>query len=122
MLQTEFAFRLPCGYIDAQGNLHRDGMMRRATALDEVAPLQDPRVRVNEAYISILLLSRVITRLGSLPQVDVEVVERLFATDFIYLQDMYTRVNATSSQVIETQCPKCATRFVLDLTERYDES
>jgi len=120
MLQTEFAFTLPCGFIDERGDLHRQGVMRRATALDEVEPLQDPRVRANEAYVSILLLSRVITSLGTLPHVSVEVVERLFATDFIYLQDLYTRVNETSGQIVETQCPNCATRFVLDLTERYE--
>lgn len=120
MLQTEFAFTLPCGYIDERGNLHRQGVMRRATALDEVEPLQDPRVRANEAYLSILLLSRVITRLGELPRVGVEVVERLFATDFIYLQDLYTRVNETSGEIVETQCPNCGTRFAIDLTERYE--
>lgn len=116
MLQTEFEFTLPCGYVDEQGNLHRQGVMRRATAIDEVEPLNSPRVRSNEAYLSILLLSRVITRLGGLPEVGPAVVERLFATDFIYLQNLYAQINASEAELIETQCPTCGTRFVLDPT------
>src|SRR5262245_14485031 len=77
MLQTEFEFTLPCGYVDEQGNLHRQGIMRRATALDEVDPLGNPRVRANEAYLSILLLGRVIVRLGTLTEIGTAVVERL---------------------------------------------
>jgi len=114
MLQTEFEFTLPCGYIDEQGNLHRQGIMRRATALDEVAPLPDPRVRANEAYLTILLLCRVITRLGALAQIGPAVIERLFASDFTYLQDLYTQVNATGPSLIETACPTCGTSIVLD--------
>jgi hypothetical protein len=117
MLQTEFSFSLPCGYVDEQGNLHREGVMRRATALDEVEPLRDPRVRANEAYLSILLLSRVITRLGTISPVGVAVVERLFATDFIYLQDLYERMNEADGGLVETQCPTCGARFMLNLLE-----
>lgn len=118
MLQTEFEFTLPCGYVDEQGTLHRQGVMRRATALDEVAPLNDPRVRTNEAYLSILLLTQVITRLGTLTAISTSVIEQLFATDFVYLQDLYMRVNATETNLLETQCPTCGTRFVLDPTEQ----
>jgi hypothetical protein len=117
MLQTEFRFTLPCGYVDAAGNLHRDGVMRRATALDEVEPLADPRVRANEAYVSILLLSRVIARLGDLTLVTPAVVESLFASDFSYLQDLYLQVNE-GRELIETACPSCGTRFTLD--QSYD--
>ena len=115
MLQTEFEFTLPCGYIDAHGNLHRQGTMRLATALDEVEPLQDARVRVNEAYLSILLLSRVITRLGDISQVNPAIVEKLFSADMAYLQDLYIQVNDASRDLVETQCPSCGTRFALDL-------
>jgi len=115
MLQTEFEFTLPCGYIDAHGNLHRQGTMRLATALDEVEPLQDVRVRVNEAYLSILLLSRVITRLGDISQVNPAIVEKLFSADVAYLQDLYIQVNDASRDLVETQCPSCGTRFALDL-------
>lgn len=115
MLQTEFRFTLPQGYVDEQGNVHREGTMRRATALDEIEPLRDPRVRANEAYLAIMLLSRVITRLGTLRPVPVTVVERLFASDFIYLQDLYSRMNESSGGVIETECPTCGTRFMLDI-------
>jgi hypothetical protein len=115
MLQTEFDFTLPCGYVDERGNLHRQGKMRRATALDEVAPRQDERVRANEAYLPILLLSRVVTRLGGVAPVTPPVVERLFATDFTYLQDLYLRVNGVEPDLVETECPSCGARFALDL-------
>ncbi len=116
MLQTEFEFTLPCGYIDAQGNLHRQGRMRRATAFDEVEPLRDPRVQTNAAYLSILLLGRVITHLGTISPVSPALIEQLFVTDFIYLQQLYTQVNAAAPEIIETQCPACATQFTLSPT------
>ena len=116
MLQTEFEFTLPRGYVDAQGNLHRHGTMRLATALDEIEPLQDARVRTNEAYLSILLLSRVITRLGDIRPVSAAIVEGLFAADIAYLQDLYIQVNDFGTGLVETQCPHCGTRFALDLT------
>ena len=116
MLQTEFEFTLPHGYIDAQGNLHRRGTMRLATALDEIEPLQDARVRANEAYLSILLLSRVITCLGDIRPVHVTTVEGLFSTDMTYLQNLYIQVNEKGTSLIETACPSCGTHFALDLT------
>lgn len=116
MLQTEFEFMLPRGYVDAQGNLHRHGTMRLATALDEIEPLQDARVRANEAYLSILLLSRVITRLGDIRPVSASIVEGLFAADIAYLQDLYIQVNDSGTGLVETQCPHCGIRFALDLT------
>ncbi len=117
LLQTEFEFTLPRGYVDEQGTLHRHGSMRLATAIDEIEPLQDPRVRANEGYLSILLLSRVITRLGDLGHPTAEVIERLFSSDFAYLQELYRRINEMESSVIETQCPTCGSRFALDLAE-----
>ncbi len=115
MLQTEFEFTLPRGYVDAQGNLHRRGAMRLATALDEIEPLQDARVRANEAYLSILVLSRVITRLGEIRQVSPALVEGLFSADLAYLQRLYVQVNDTGTSLVETQCPTCGTRFALDM-------
>ena len=115
LLQTEFAFSLPCGYVDEHGGLHRAGTMRLATALDEVDPLRDPRVQANQAYVSILLLSRVIARLGEISPVSPAVVERLFSADFAYLQDLYVRVNDSGSSLVETRCPSCGTRFALDV-------
>jgi hypothetical protein len=121
MLQIEFEFTLPCGYVDAQGNLHRSGVMRRATALDEIEPLADPRVRANEGYLVILLLSRVIVRLGTLTAVTPAIMEQLFSTDFAFLQDLYSQVNELESSLIETQCPNCQTRFALNLLEGASE-
>ncbi len=115
MLQTEFEFTLPRGYIDAYGNLHRRGTMRLATALDEIEPLQDARVRANEAYLSILMLSRVITRLGDMRQVSPTIIEGLFSADMTYLQDLYIQVNDEGTNLVETQCPACGTHFALDL-------
>jgi hypothetical protein len=93
MLQTEYEFTLPLGYVDQDGELHRDGTMRLATAADEILPLKDPRVRSNEAYLIVILLSRVVERLGSVPQVTPKVVEGLFAADLAYLQELYNRIN-----------------------------
>lgn len=117
MLQTEFEFELPCGYVDERGTLLRHGAMRLSTALDEVEAIQDVRVRENEAYLSILLLSRVVSRLGDLPAVTPAVIERLFSPDFVYLQDLYVRVNEIGAGGIETECPACGTRFGVDLRD-----
>jgi len=105
MFQTEFEFTLPCGYLDAEGTLHREGVMRRATAADEILPLKDPRVQSNEAYVVIILLARVITRLGSVPALNPKVIEGLFATDLAFLQDLYNRVNQLSDD--GTVCIHC---------------
>jgi hypothetical protein len=117
MLQTEYEFTLPCGYVGEDGTLVRDGTMRLATALDEVDAMRDPRVRVNEAYLSILLLSRVVTRLGDLAPVPPEVVERLFSADFAYLQDLFVQLNEGGGSVVETECPACGTRFPIDTAQ-----
>src|SRR5215208_4369042 len=93
MLQTEFTFTLPVGYVDAEGNLHREGVMRMATAFDEIAPLKDPRVQSNPAYLLVILLARVITRLGTLEYLNPKIIEELFAADLAYLQDFYRRIN-----------------------------
>jgi hypothetical protein len=114
-LQTEHQFTLPCGFVDDVGDLHRSGTMRLATALDEVQPLADARVQANEAYVAIVVLSRVITRLGGIEPVTPGVVERLFAADFAYLQDLYMRMNEPGGAIAETQCPDCGCRFAVDL-------
>jgi hypothetical protein len=107
MIQTEFTFELPRGYIDDYGNLHREGVMRLATALDEIEPLRDPRVRNNEAYLTIIILTRVITRLGTLREVTPVIVERFFAADLAYLQDFYQEINGTGVTTVPVKCPNC---------------
>ena len=116
-LQTEFTFTLPLGYVDESGNLHKTGTMRLATAADEILPLRDPRVGANQAYLVVILLSRVITRLGNLPEGSINpgLVERLFSADLAYLQDFYRRVNENGHTRVAATCPACATRFELDL-------
>lgn len=116
-LQTEFEFTLPVGYVDKDGNLHRDGVMRLATALDEITPLRDMRVRTNQAYLSIILLSRVITRLGTLASVTPNVIENLYVADLAYLQALYRRINEQGKSVLPVTCPECKTQFEIDLTE-----
>lgn len=103
-LQTEFEFTLPRGYVDQDGNLHRQGVMRLATAMDEIVPLQDRRVQSNQAYLVILLLSRVIVKLGNLPAITANVVENLFAADLAYLQALYRRINEEGTTVIKVTC------------------
>lgn len=97
-LQTEHDFTLPKGFVDKQGTLHKDGRMRLATAADEILPLRDPRVKANPAYLTVIVLSRVITRLGSLEDMSPPVVEGLFIEDLAYLQAMYRRVNGDDGQ------------------------
>jgi hypothetical protein len=113
-LQTEFEFRLPRGYIEDDGTLHRDGLMRLATAGDEILPLKDPRVQSNPAYLVVIVLSRVITRLGSLPDVNPRVVEGLFASDLAYLQELYNRINGDGAETIAATCPRCEHVFTLE--------
>lgn len=93
MIQTEFEFTLPKGYLDTDGNLHRKGVMRLARAMDEIVPMRDPRVKSNPAYATVLILSRVITRLGALEDISPAVIEGLFACDLNYLQKFYRRIN-----------------------------
>lgn len=114
-LQTEFEFTLPRGFVDKTGNLHRDGIMRLANAKDEIVPLEDPRVRRNEAYLLVILLSRVITRLGEIRDINPGVVENLFASDLAYLQDLYNRINGNGSSSHPVVCPSCDEAFALEL-------
>ena len=107
MFQTEFNFTLPRGVVDRDGNLHREGTMRLANAADEILPLKDPRVQQNPGYLTIILLARVITRLGSLPAVDTRVVENLFTMDLAYLHDLYQRINAMDVPTYKGICPHC---------------
>jgi hypothetical protein len=107
MFQTEFEFNLPCGYLDEDGTLHRDGIMRRATAADEILPLKDPRVLKNPAYLVIILLSRVTTRLGSLEQINPKVIESLYATDLAFLQNLYNEINQLANSSNSVICPQC---------------
>ncbi|MCU1490676.1 MAG: hypothetical protein JWM85_2081 [Acidimicrobiaceae bacterium] len=116
-LRTEFEFVLPRGYVDASGTVHRDGSMRLATARDELLPLHDDRVRANPPYLTVVLLSRVITRLGSLEAdaITANVIESLFASDLAFLQDLYRRVNAEGHTLAAVTCPACQERFSVDL-------
>ncbi len=105
--QTEYEFELPKGFIDTQGNMHKKGVMRLATAADEILPMRDPRVQQNPSYLSVILLSRVITKLGEVGHIDTKVVERLFTADLAYLQDLYQRINQMETPSYPTTCPKC---------------
>jgi hypothetical protein len=116
-LQTEFEFTLPRGYVDAEGNLHRRGIMRLATAMDEIAPLRDLRVRSNEAYLVIVLLSRVIIKLGALSQITPNMLEGMFAADLAYLQAFYRQINEQGTSVIAVTCPDCQAQIEVDLAD-----
>ncbi|ABA58338.1 conserved hypothetical protein [Nitrosococcus oceani ATCC 19707] len=115
MFQTEYEFTLPLGYVDGEGNLHREGVMRLATAADEILPLKDHRVQSNEAYLIVILLSRVITQLGSVAQVNPKVIESIYAKDLAYLQEFYNRINGNGQANVDATCPKCAHEFAVEL-------
>ncbi len=115
MLQTEFPFQLPLGYVDAEGNRHREGTMRLATAFDEIAPLKDPRVQSNPGYLLVILLARVVTKLGTLEHINPKTIEGLYAGDLAFLQNMYQRVNEHGQDQVRTQCPHCEKTFNVGL-------
>lgn len=114
-LITEYRFELPRGFVDGQGELHREGVMRLSTARDEILPLRDPRVRDNEAYLTVLLLSRVVTSLGNLTQVTPATIEGLFAPDLAFLQDLYRRINSDGHTHVAIVCPSCDSEFTVDM-------
>lgn len=113
--QTEYEFTLPRGYVDRDGNLHKKGVMRLATAADEILPLRDPRVQQNPSYLSVILLSRVITKLGDLRHIDTRVIEGLFTVDLSYLQEFYSRINQLDNPNYEINCPNCSHNFEIPL-------
>jgi hypothetical protein len=119
-LRTEYAFTLPRGYMDVRGELHREGIMRLATARDELEPLRDPAVRENDAYLTVLLLSRVVTRIGDVREITPELVEGLYAADFDHLQRLYERINSGGESVGKVDCPSCGVEFEVDLSEIED--
>jgi len=114
-LVTEFPFVLPRGYVDSAGTIHRDGVMRLATARDELVPLRDDRVRENPAYLTVVLLGRVITRLGTVTDIHAGIMENLFAADLAFLQDLYRRVNQEGHTRAGVTCPDCGHAFAVDL-------
>ncbi|MEU7103483.1 hypothetical protein ABZ951_00300 [Streptomyces sp. NPDC046215] len=114
-LRTEFPFQLPRGYVDEAGTVHRDGVMRLSTARDELVPLRDVRVQENPAYLSVVLLGRVITRLGTLAMVHDGIVENMFASDLAFLQDFYRQVNAEGHTRAAVDCPHCSEPFEVEL-------
>ena len=116
MLHTEYEFTLPVGFVDPSGTLHRGGVMRLCTALDELEAMEDPRVRANQSYLSIALLSRVVERIGDVTEITPDLIRRLFSADFAYLQAYFVRLNDAQPPAIETECPRCHTRFALDLS------
>jgi hypothetical protein len=114
-LRTEFPFELPRGYVDGSGAVHRSGVMRLATARDELIPLRDDRVRENPAFLTVVLLGRVITRLGSITSIHAGIVEDLFASDLAFLQDFYRRINTEGHTKAAVTCPDCQHRFTVDI-------
>jgi hypothetical protein len=114
-LRTEFGFELPRGYVDGSGTVHRSGVMRLATARDELIPLRDDRVRENPAFLTVVLLGRVITRIGSITDVNAGIVEDLFAADLAFLQDFYRRINTEGHTRATVTCPACQEHFTVDV-------
>jgi len=118
MLQTEFPFTLPHGFLDSEGALHREGVMRMSTAYDEIAPLKDSRVRSNPGYLVLILLARVVTKLGEVETINPKVMESLFAGDLAYLQDLYQRINHNGHNRVGVTCPHCQEAFEVELASQ----
>lgn len=115
-MRTEYPFVLPRGYVDETGTVHRTGVMRLATARDEITPQTDPRVRQNPAFLTVLLLERTVTELGTLAEVDTFVIENLFASDLAFLQDLYRRINQQGHTEVEVTCPSCGSGYTVDIS------
>jgi hypothetical protein len=114
-LRTEYPFTLPRGYVDEHGRMHREGIMRLATARDELTTQADQRARQNPAYLTVLLLERTVTTLGTVSEVDTFVIESLFASDMAFLQDLYRRINADGHTEVAVSCPNCGNDFAVDV-------
>jgi hypothetical protein len=114
--KTEYEFELPRGYVDDSGNLHKRGIMRLATAADEILPMRDQRVQQNPGYLTIILLTRVITKLGDLRAIDTRVVEKLFTVDLAFMQNFYREINEMEVPKVHTICPKCEHEFDVDVS------
>lgn len=113
--QTEYEFELPRGYVDENGTLHKRGIMRLATAADEILPMRDQRVQQNPGYLTIILLTRVITKLGDLKHIDTRIVEKLFTADLAFLQAFYRQINDIEAPRVHTGCPKCDHEFEVEV-------
>jgi len=114
-LRTEYPFTLPRGYVDDGGRVHREGVMRLATARDEITTQSDQRAKQNPAYLTVLLLERTVTTLGDVPMVDTFLIESLFASDLAFLQDLYRRINADGHTEVAVSCPHCGNDFAVDV-------
>lgn len=114
-LATEFDFELPRGFVDGDGTVHRRGTMRLATARDELLPLYDARVQENSAFMTVVLLARVVTRLGTLTDIHSGIIENMFASDVAFLQDLYRRVNQEGHTRAAVACPACGHDFAIDI-------
>jgi len=114
MFQTEHEFTLPMGFIDEHGTIHRDGLMRLATAADEILPLKDPRVQKNAAYLVVILLSRVVTRLGGVNPITPKTIEGLFSADLAHLQNLYNDINRLGQGTLPITCPQCQHAFEME--------
>jgi hypothetical protein len=114
-LETEFPFQLPKGYVDQDGNLCRNGVMRLATGADEILPLKDPRVEKNPAYLFVIILSRVLIKLDNVTSINPSIIESLFSEDLWYLQRLYHEVNGASSRQCPTACPQCNHEFAVEI-------
>lgn len=113
--RTEYEFELPKGYLDHEGNLHKKGRMRLATAADEILPLRDPQVQSNPGYLTIILLSRVILNIGSISFITPQVIENLFTADLQYLQNMYQAINGVEEPTMVVTCPDCGKTYEVPL-------
>ena len=112
--ETEFEFTLPKGYVDSDGNLHKNGVMKLATAADEILPQKDPRVQQNPAYLVVILLSRVINKLGDLTNITPKTIEGLFSADLAFLQSFYQRINENGLASIKVSCHRCEHQFEVE--------
>ncbi len=114
--RTEFPFKLPKGFVDGDGMVHQNGIMRLATAEDEILPMRDPRVQQNPGFLTVILLARVVTKLGDLKVIDTQVIGKLFTADFAYLQNFYREINEIEKSRVRTLCPECKKNIEVEVS------
>ena len=74
--------------------------------------------------VTVVLLGRVVTRIGGIDDVHAGIIENLFASDLAFLQDLYRRINQEGHTAAAVTCPSCSHAFTVDVAgeQRLGES
>ena len=120
IVKTEYTFELPKGYVDKDGTLHREVVLREITGADQEAML-NPSLRNNPAKMLTALLARVIIRIGTLEKkkIDTSVTAGMFKSDRDFLISKLKEIDSGPDMEIDVECPDCGRKFkaMLDMSD-----